>query len=137
MNRNRDWYKGGLKFHCIGCGDCCCGEPGYVWANKAEIKAMADALDLDVEEFERQCVRAVGIRKSLTERPGGDCILLDEETRKCRVYDVRPRQCRTWPFWPSNLTSPAAWVEAAQRCPGCNHGRLYTDEEIREIIKAR
>ena len=35
------WYQQGLKFHCLGCGDCCTGEPGYVWVTKAEIAALA------------------------------------------------------------------------------------------------
>lgn len=117
------WYQQGLKFHCTGCGDCCTGEPGYVWVTKAEIAALAAALGLQVEEFEQQFVRSVGVRKSLVERANGDFALLDAETRQCRVYDARPRQCRTWPFWPSNLASPAAWEATAERCPGCNRGR--------------
>jgi uncharacterized protein len=117
------WYQHGLKFSCTGCGDCCTGAPGYVWVNKAEIAALASALALDVEEFERRFVRSVGVRKSLVEHSNGDCTLFDPETRQCRVYDARPRQCRTWPFWPSNLSSPAAWDEIADRCPGCNRGR--------------
>jgi Fe-S-cluster containining protein len=117
------WYDEGLKFHCIGCGDCCTGAPGYVWVTKAEIAALAAALGLHVEEFERQFVRSVGVRKSLVEFSNGDCALFDGETRRCRVYDARPRQCRTWPFWPSNLSSPAAWERTAERCPGCNRGR--------------
>ncbi len=36
------WYQFGLRFQCTGCGDCCTGAPGYVWINKAEIKAMSD-----------------------------------------------------------------------------------------------
>ena len=38
------WFREGLKFACTGCGDCCTGEPGYVWVNKAEIEAMAAAV---------------------------------------------------------------------------------------------
>jgi uncharacterized protein len=117
------WYQQGLKFSCIGCGACCTGAPGYVWVTRAEIAALAAALGLPVEEFERQFVRSVGVRKSLVEFANGDCALFDGETRQCRVYDARPRQCRTWPFWSSNLTSPAAWETTAERCPGCNRGR--------------
>ncbi len=127
---SKPWYRGGLRFACIGCGDCCTGEPGYVWVNRAEIKGMAAAMGLQVEEFERRCVRTVGIRKSLIERPGGDCILLDPHSRRCQVYLLRPRQCRTWPFWPSNLASPAAWQETCRRCPGCNRGGTVPLEKI-------
>ena len=127
---NEPWFRDGLKFACTGCGDCCTGAPGYVWVNKAEIEALAAAIDIAVEEFERRYVRMVGIRKSLVELANGDCVFFHGESRTCQVYDVRPRQCRTWPFWPSNISSPEAWDEAAERCPGCNRGKLVAPERI-------
>jgi uncharacterized protein len=124
------WFQGGLKFACTGCGGCCTGEPGYVWVNKAEIAALAAAVDVTVEEFEQRYVRTIGIRKSLLELAGGDCVFFDNQGRGCRVYESRPRQCRTWPFWPSNLDSPMAWVQTCERCPGCNIGPLVPVEKI-------
>lgn len=129
---NDVWYAEGLRFRCTQCGDCCTGAEGYVWVNQAEIDAMAAQLELESADFEKRFVRRVGIRRSLTERPGGDCVLLDATTRKCTVYDQRPRQCKTWPFWDSNLKSPEAWEEAASHCPGCNKGTLVPLETIRE-----
>ena len=41
---NEPWYSDGLKFDCTGCGDCCTGDPGYVWVSRAEIEALAAAL---------------------------------------------------------------------------------------------
>jgi uncharacterized protein len=127
---NDPWFHEGLKFGCTGCGDCCTGAPGYVWVNKAEIEALATAMRIDVTEFERRYVRKVGIRKSLIEWGNGDCIFFHGESRTCQVYDVRPRQCRTWPFWPSNLASPETWQDTAERCPGCNRGRLAPLRDI-------
>lgn len=118
------WYAGGLRFQCTQCGDCCSGGEGYVWVNQAEIDAMAERLGTTSAEFEATHVKRVGVRRSLKERPDGDCVLLDEKTRKCTAYEDRPRQCRTWPFWDSNLRSPAAWAEAAEACPGCDRGDL-------------
>ena len=124
------WYRDGLRFECTGCGDCCSGEPGYVWVNEAEIQQMADQLRVSVEQFEGQFVRQIGRQKSLIEYPGGDCIFLDPDSRRCTVYAVRPIQCRTWPFWTSNLRTRKAWRETCQVCPGSGKGRLYTLEEI-------
>ncbi|OHB67740.1 MAG: hypothetical protein A2V70_06000 [Planctomycetes bacterium RBG_13_63_9] len=127
------WYHEGLRFCCTGCGACCAGAPGHVWINKAEIQAMATTLGLDVDRFEAQYVRRVGIRKSLTELGNGDCVFLDGQSRRCRVYGVRPRQCRTWPFWASNLRSAEAWERMARHCPGADHGPLAQLRKIRAL----
>lgn len=124
------WYQDGLKFKCTGCGDCCTGAPGYVWLNKQDIAQMAELLEMEVNTFEVSFVQSVGVRKSLVELDNYDCVFFDNETRKCRVYSARPRQCRTWPFWDSNLKSPEAWSAACDACPGSGEGKPYTVEEI-------
>jgi Fe-S-cluster containining protein len=124
------WYREGLRFQCTACGDCCTGAPGYVWVNKDDIAALAAEVGLDVATFEAQYVREIGVRKSLLEYPNGDCVFFDGQSRKCRVYAARPRQCRTWPFWDSNLRSPEAWAETCRVCPGSGTGRLYQLGEI-------
>ena len=129
------WYKDGLRFSCTQCGDCCTGAPGYVWVVKAEIAELATLLGVDVDEFERLYVRRVGIRKSLIEFPNGDCVFFDGESRKCQVYGARPRQCRTWPFWDSNLRTPKDWEETCQVCPGSGKGKLYRIEQIEALRK--
>ena len=129
------WYEDGLSFECTGCGDCCTGDPGYVWLNKKEIAEMATLLELSEEEFNDRFVHEVGVRKSLMERSNGDCVLFDAKTRKCTVYDARPRQCKTWPFWDSNLKSRQAWEETCEVCPGSGKGQLYSLEQIEEQRK--
>ena len=126
------WYSGGLRFECTQCGDCCSGSEGYVWVNQEEIDAMAGRVGLEPKVCEEKYVKRVGVRRSLKERPGGDCVLLDEQTRKCTAYEERPRQCKTWPFWDSNIRTPEAWEETAQACPGCNKGNLVPLETIIE-----
>jgi Fe-S-cluster containining protein len=126
------WYADGLRFECTQCGDCCSGAEGYVWVNQEEIDALAAVKGMTAEAFERDFVHRVGVRRSLNERAGGDCVLLDPGTRRCTAYEARPRQCRTWPFWRSNLASPAAWEEAARACPGCNRGDIVPLERIIE-----
>jgi len=124
------WYAEGLRFKCSQCGDCCTGAPGYVWVNKAEIAALAEEIGLELDEFEQKYVRKIGIRKSLVEFPNGDCVFFDGESRKCTVYHARPRQCRTWPFWRSNLRTAETWAETREVCPGSGRGKLYQLEEI-------
>ena len=132
---DKPWHHAGLRFECTGCGDCCTGDPGYVWLNKQEIADMAEVLGLSEEEFRSRYVHDVGVRKSLAERANGDCVLFDAKTRKCTVYKARPRQCRTWPFWDSNLKSPEAWAQTCEVCPGSGKGKLYSLDQIEEQRK--
>ncbi len=128
---DQPWYKDGLRFKCTGCGDCCTGAPGYVWVNSDEIAALAAEVGMNVEAFEKKYVRRIGVRKSLNEKPNNyDCVFFDSKTRKCKVYAARPRQCRTWPFWVSNLRTPQTWAQTCEVCPGSGSGRLYQLEAI-------
>ncbi len=126
------WYKDGLQFQCTQCGNCCTGAPGYVWVNKAEIETMAQLLNMDVPTFEDQFVRTIGIRKSLIELDNFDCVFFDNKSRKCQVYSARPRQCRSWPFWDSNLRTPADWQRTCQICPGSGTGPLVPLEQVQQ-----
>jgi hypothetical protein len=128
------WFKDGLRFQCTGCGDCCTGAPGFVWVNGQEIAALAARLGETVEGFEKKYVRRVGVRRSLVEFENGDCVFLDGQTRKCTVYEDRPRQCRTWPFWDSNVKTEQAWRDTCQACPGSGQGALYPVEKILEQV---
>jgi hypothetical protein len=63
---------------------------------------------------------------------GPDCMFL--QNKRCSVYEGRPTQCRTWPFWPENL-SAKAWTAVASECPGVGKGKVVTAEEIRRILR--
>ena len=132
--KNTPWYKDGLQFECKACGQCCTGGPGYVWVSQKEIDQIAEKMEIATLLFEQVFVWTVrGTQKSLKEYPNGDCVLLSDKTRNCRVYTERPIQCRTWPFWPQNIFSRNTWNAVAASCPGCNRGKLYTPEEIEKL----
>jgi Fe-S-cluster containining protein len=124
------WYREGLAFTCTQCGNCCTGAPGYVWVDEDEIARLAEFRGETIDGFARQFVRRVGGRYSLIERPGWDCIFWSRESG-CTVYEARPVQCRTWPFWPENIATPEDWESIRPGCPGAGNGRVFTVEEIR------
>ena len=132
------WYRDGLRFECTQCGNCCSGDPGFVWATKDEISRISEFLGRDDDWLDRKHLRRVGLRYSLTEKPNGDCIFLKREKGKslCSIYSVRPVQCRTWPFWSSNLKSRTTWQEAAKTCPGMNQGRKRDFVQI-EVLRTQ
>jgi Fe-S-cluster containining protein len=130
------WYKNGLRFQCTRCGHCCTGAPGYVWVNEAEIQALADYLGQPAAEVEALYTwQASRKERSLREKANGDCIFWDANAG-CTVYPVRPRQCRTWPFWERNVATPEAWAQTCQICPGSGKGPLIPAEEITARLKA-
>lgn len=135
MNESNEipWYIAGLAFECSECGRCCAGpEEGYVWATSDELDTMAEHFDMTPAAFRKQYVRQIGRRLSLVEKkPTHDCIFLHKG--KCSVYEVRPTQCRTWPFWAGNVESPEEWAWAGQRCEGINRGKLHDMAHIQRL----
>jgi Fe-S-cluster containining protein len=126
--------EGGLAFSCTRCGECCRGGPGFVWVGEGEIGAIARFLGMDRDSFGRRYLRRVGARLALVEKPNWDCVFW-EEARGCTVYDARPAQCRTYPFWPEVVRSRASWRAEKARCPGiAQGGRRYLPEEIARLL---
>jgi len=135
MPKRAPWYKDGLSFTCTQCGNCCTGEPGVVWVTEEELAQIAEVRGESIEEVRAQHTRKIGQRVSLTERENGDCTFFDPQTRHCTVYRARPAQCRTWPFWNSNLESREAWKTTQQSCPGAGHGQFFPLEEIERLAR--
>jgi Fe-S-cluster containining protein len=123
------WYAEGLRFACSRCGHCCTGE-GYVWVSEERIDLIARHLALEREACTRRYVRRVGGRLALMDKAGNtDCVFWEREVG-CTIYEVRPTQCRTFPFWAEHLESEEAWREVAARCPGVGEGRRHSQREI-------
>jgi Fe-S-cluster containining protein len=136
--RPRGGEKPGLRFACTQCGNCCTGPEGYVLISPEEQSAIAQSLALDEADFVKQYTKETVFGRSLSERetPAGlDCVFLDRTSipgkAVCGIYHARPVQCRTWPFWPSNLTDETAWARAGRNCPGIDRGKHYTPMQIR------
>lgn len=136
--RDTDSGEVGLRFTCTQCGNCCTGPTGFVLFTDVEAEAMSKDLKITKEEFYANHTRDTLVGRSLgeieVEGYGYDCVFLtrDESGKTgCSVYGSRPEQCRTWPFWKSNLVGKRAWKEEAQGCPGMNVGELHTPNFIR------
>jgi Fe-S-cluster containining protein len=128
------WYEDGLHFRCTRCGACCTGAPGYVWVNDEEVQQIAAFRGEPVDEVRGlYTMRALGGR-SLREKANGDCVFYDHAVG-CTIYPVRPRQCRTWPFWESNVATPEAWQRTCEVCPGAGTGDFVPAEEITKRIR--
>ena len=120
----KPWYTEGLSFECQKCGDCCRGPGGYVWLSEEEARRIAEVLQLDFNKFAQTMLRQTMSGIALVDGPNGDCPLLAEDG--CRVYEDRPRQCRTWPWWREVVANPERWEREKTRCPGIGQGKLHS-----------
>jgi Fe-S-cluster containining protein len=128
------FFEDGLRFTCTDCGQCCTGEPGAIISiSQDECKAVAERLGMAPGLFVKTYTRAMGQGLSLLEKKNGDCVFFDGT--RCSIYPVRPIQCRTYPFWLKNLRSEEAWEKACKECPGIGQGRLYSHDEILEVLE--
>lgn len=129
------WYAPGLKFECTACGKCCVnhGEFSYVYSTREEREALAAHFGLSREAFEARYCEAVPGGVSF-KSAGDACIFL--AGRRCSVYELRPAQCRTFPFWPELLVDEDTWRrDVASFCPGVGQGKLHGVEEIRATAR--
>ena len=104
---------------CQSCpGNCCIGESGYIWVDEKEREAIAAFLGISQKIFIEKYLEKISYRFTIKEEPydgGHRCVFFDREKRSCLVYEARPIQCRTFPFWDyfkENINE----VEA--ECPG-------------------
>ncbi len=84
------------EFTCRRCGACCRWD-GHVWVTSAEADAIAARLGLAPEAFIERYTELTRNRRglSLHSQPDGACVFL--EGSDCRIYPVRPAQCREFP----------------------------------------
>lgn len=135
-SRPLPWYKDGLNFACNGCGKCCSGPPGYIWISQEEMAAIAERLNLPIREFQQKYTRYVhgkySLREKTTDHQTFDCVFLSG--KKCTIYDLRPKQCRTFPWWPGVLESKETWDETASYCEGItSDAPVVTFNEIETV----
>ena len=130
------WWRDGLRFECTRCGLCCRGR-GRVEVSDAEIEILAKHMELTVAQF-REIYTREGRkgRIDLRDRANDDCIFFDEQ-RGCTVYEHRPAQCRTYPFWKPVLHDEETWEAEGRHCEGIGRGAVVPAEVIAEAVSRR
>ncbi len=141
-----EWYAGKdgkstLRFECTQCGACCTGPEGAVHVNQREVRMLAKHIGITAEECIDRYTHMLPEGRSLIERETApdsgcfDCVFLDRtsdpQRATCSVYDARPTQCRTFPWWPDNIKNPSSWRRAGTHCEGIGQGGYVPIEHIR------
>ena len=83
-------------------GKCCTGESGYIYVSKQEMKKISKLLEMNLKDFMDKYLFKKDYKYSIKERVNGEsheCIFYDSSSNGCTIYDARPTQCKTFPFW--------------------------------------
>ena len=133
------FYRNGLRFKCKRCSNCCRLSPGYVFLSENDIKDLLAALKIERAKLLDKYCRIVNInsflRISLKEKENYDCIFWKQGY--CAVYNKRPLQCRSYPFWSSILSSKKLWLSQKESCPGIDNGSIHPRQKIEYWLKKR
>jgi uncharacterized protein len=134
--KGKQFYLNGIRFECQGDGKCCKtrGKYGYVYLSFSDRRRLAAHFKMPLAEFTARYTKKEDGLYEL-KYTGRDCPFFT--SNRCTVYRARPWQCRTWPFWPENMNEAVWEGEVAPYCPGVGKGKLYSGEEIEEILKKK
>jgi Fe-S-cluster containining protein len=114
--------KDTLKFKCVHCGNCCFDPKIIVNLSYRDILRIKNGLDLSLDELleivgfyifndkldkatkEKMVIPPLKTERGLSyiallKNKTGACIFYDFEKKRCRIYQLRPNFCRTFPFF--------------------------------------
>jgi Fe-S-cluster containining protein len=142
-DENAPFYAGGLHFSCTRCSACCRFESGFVFLTEKDASVLGGALNMGLEKFIKTYCRWIpaengDFRLTLKEKSNYDCIFWAvKPVEGCAVYDKRPLQCRSFPFWLSIVNDKTSWEMAARNCPGMGRGKLHSPDSVKNWLFAR
>ena len=107
------WYADGLNFTCTRCGNCCTGEPGFVWVTDDEIAELADLRGEPPEEVVGLYTRSAHRGRTLREKANGDCVFSTSRlvARCTKAAAAVPHLA----VLESTVATPAAWERRGVR----------------------
>jgi Fe-S-cluster containining protein len=110
-----------------------------VFLSEQDLSRLAAEYQMEYTVFIQMWCRWVAFdqnseRLSLKEKSNYDCIFWKDG---CTVYQARPLQCRSFPFWDSLVCSSHAWQRAGNECPGIGAGTLHSGNTIAALLRQR
>jgi hypothetical protein len=102
-----------VKFNCTKCGKCCTGQP-----HQGVRLSPSDASRI-ISLIGPPAYRLATAHKSdhpQLKMPNGKCVFLKDNL--CMIYEARPDQCRTFPFWAGFWLDPKGGSYKKADCEG-------------------
>mmetsp|Transcript_14015 Transcript_14015/g.23336 ORF Transcript_14015/g.23336 Transcript_14015/m.23336 type:complete len:765 (-) Transcript_14015:26-2320(-) len=147
MSKSKPWFDGAVGFACTACGKCCLSRgQSRVFVNPKEIERISKQTKLSAETFTTNIKQSKSSMNgnsitnlvSLKGDPTGkQCMFLDTKNH-CSIYESRPTQCRTYPYWPQNMIGQAEWLAESYDCEGISfiRGKNQETSSIRPASKS-
>jgi Fe-S-cluster containining protein len=126
------FWKQGIRFECQGSGNCCTFEGGAIYASGEEFQEIANFLNVSEKEFFAKYTTSIGGHVSIKSTDENPCIFYE---KGCKIYSVRPTQCKTYPFWEEIVNNERMWQKESKKCPGIGKGKLWPKEKIRQELQ--
>jgi hypothetical protein len=128
--------KNSFSFDCTKCGKCCYG-PGNVYFSQKDCINIKKYLKLNEDQWNQLAQRIFHKNQNgiYIHKTYNKCYFLDDKNR-CRIYPIRPLQCRTFPFWPSYFSKLKELENLIHSCPGSKlvdfqkNAKTYSVDEI-------
>lgn len=108
----------------------------YLYDDDAERLALELGLELD--EFLERYAFVDELGWTRLKMDSDACTFFNRENNSCSVYEARPLQCRTFPFWDSMLTgNPGrlSWRSSASKmCEGVGQGKKWPATQVDKLV---
>ncbi len=98
---------------------------------KDELSGISEILGLRPAEFREKHLELSRGRRRLNGEYDKPCIFF-REGEGCLIYEARPRQCRSFPFWLEHMKDPENFAEIAGFCRGVKELVRIKEKEGRD-----
>lgn len=110
-----------IQFQCKKCGACC--RVGFIYLKKGEAEKIASHLGMPVKQFKKKYTEwFLFLGRALKWSEKGSCLFL--KNKECSIYNARPSQCSTWPYWDRILNSREDLERAKSYCGGISQEKV-------------
>jgi Fe-S-cluster containining protein len=113
----------GMRFQCQpNCTICCEVEDGFVYVTESDLARIARYLRMSIRQFVAMYVYRTARIARFRVKGKLRCPFL--VSGGCSIHEVKPVQCRLYPFWPEYVDNEREWKKLGQTCPGIGKGEL-------------
>ena len=107
----------------------CCTMAGNVYLTEHDADRIAAHLEVTPVEFRQQYCVYEDDELRLLGRSKDPCRFVT--AAGCSIHEVKPVQCRTFPFWPEYVANKRSWKNLSRFCPGIGVGPIIPVEQVR------